>query len=190
MFEVGGSEDLPPLLMTHSRISLSMFLEWILYDKAYLPSGGSVCFCELVGGESSPAVYFRLDDGLVTVSWDLSEWSRNGLQYKVKVGTGHVEYSRYLACLNLAFDNILLACEGRARSHGITTQWFAWLEGYEPEAKSFRDHVAAVCSGTIRSPIKANRFHQEGPAGGGKAEKGPSLAGKGAITDTDTQSNP
>ena len=125
----------------HVSLSLSMFLEWVWYDKAYRCDQGTKSFSEIIAGDASPEVTFGLVGDVVTIRWELSGWSRGGVRYAAPSGCGRVSYREYVSCLATAVDTIVAACDWRCRSGGCAGQWDRWLDGYSAEREEFRRHA-------------------------------------------------
>lgn len=148
VFQLDDGDDGKELhqLTSHCPLSLSMFLEWVFHDKAYLPEGSLISFEELIAGESSPPITFGLVDDVVHINWNFEDWSRNGFPYKTAAGDGSISYKEYLSCLEFIVEILISACEWRAIVLGCHEQWHKWLDGYQPERDSFRKYVTSAMS--------------------------------------------
>lgn len=134
----------PSASCDHVDLSLSMFLEWVWYDRAYRCDERSAVFSDVIAGESSPAVFFEGADGVVNIRWDLSEWRRGDARYATTVGSATITYRHYIESLALVVDTIVGACSLRCESVGCLPQWQAWLDGYRQEHDEFRRYTKQI----------------------------------------------
>ena len=141
VLEVSGNADRNTLDKSHSRLSLSMFLEWVLFDQSYLPLGGSSSFAELIASESSPPISFTLRERLVDIEWDFNHLKRSNLSYSTPSGNGQIQYREYLKILCTTVDTLVAGIERRAKALALGSQWHKWWSGYTTEANSFHDFV-------------------------------------------------
>jgi hypothetical protein len=119
-------------------VSLTMILEWILYDRIYaLENEVERSLAEVVGGESTPDVRFRRSNGDVEITWDLKGVRRHGTPYGIPKRRTLVKYEDFLNCLKDLTDAIISALENRAAILGCLDVWKRWLDGYRPERNRF-----------------------------------------------------
>jgi hypothetical protein len=145
VLQVQETATLPKVIQEHVAISLSMVLEWILYDKAYILGDKTKTFSEVIAGESSPDITFQRVGDVVEVAWDLTNWSRCGSRFEHAVGKEEIDYLEFLLVLAIATDGLLAASRWRALSCGCLAHWEQWLSGYKKELVSFHDSVRKQC---------------------------------------------
>lgn len=141
VFEVSGTAWQNTLDKSHSHLNLSMLLEWVLFDKSYLPLGGSSSFSELISAESSPPLSFTLRGSNVDIEWNFDGLKRCGGTYLTPTGREQVGYSDYLKILSTTIEALVIGIERRAQDLLLERQWHKWWSGYDADANDFRDFM-------------------------------------------------
>jgi hypothetical protein len=142
VLRIDPSGSVPDPLRYYSNVTLSMFLEWVYFDRAYdLTEGVSRSFSEIVEGEGTPDLRFRRMGDRVAVEWDFRNRTRNGSPFHKPVGAETIDFPSFLVCLAALVDDLTAAIENRARLYGAGRDWRKWLDGYAQEREEFTRFV-------------------------------------------------
>lgn len=140
-FELAAGEiDLLP--RTHVSLSLSMFLEWVYFDKAYALDKGPKSFSDICAGWSSPPLRFEMAGSDVKLSWDFRESSRHDIAYANALGAAYlIPFREFLYLLYVSSESLISVITTRAVVSGNLFEWDAWLGGYQSLRQEFITYI-------------------------------------------------